>query len=75
MGLTYSTFASWVRKRKESQSQPRIEQPALASLVEITPVEQPSTGLVVELGCGSRIHLADTAHVPLAAALIKTLAR
>jgi hypothetical protein len=46
-----------------------FEQPALGSLVEITPVAQPSTGLVVGLGCGSRIHLAGTAHVALAAAL------
>ncbi len=74
-GLTYSTFASWVRKRKESQNQPRIGEPAPDSLVEITQVGPPAAGLVVELGGGSRIHLADTSQVPLAADLIKTLSR
>jgi transposase-like protein len=72
-GLTYSTFASWVRKRKDLHGPPRIEEPALDSLVEITPVDPPAAGLVVELACGSRIRLADTGQVPLAAALIKTL--
>ncbi len=74
-GLTYSTFASWVRKRKDAQCPQASNSSALDSLVEITPAQPPSTGLVVELGCGSRIHLSDATHVPLAAALLKTLSR
>lgn len=74
-GLTYSTFASWVRKRKESQNQPCIGEPTADSLLEITPIDTVASDLVVELGCGSRIHLVDSSHVPLAAELIKTLSR
>jgi len=70
-GLTYPTFASWVRKRKEAKQ----AQPSLDSLVEITPAASSATGLVVELSGGNRIHLADASQVPLAAALIQTLSR
>lgn len=71
-GLTYSTFASWVRKRKESQGQAGL---VAGSLVEVTPADSPAANLIVELGGGSRIHLANSSHVPLAAELIKHLSR
>lgn len=74
-GLTYSTFASWVRKRRESQGQHRVTKPTPGPLVEVTPLDPPAAGLVVELRYGSRLHLADTSQVQLAAELIKTLSR
>jgi len=74
-GLTYSTFASWVRKRKEAQRPPQNKGAILDTLVEITPASSPTTELIVELGCGSRIHLAEASQVPLVVTLLKTLSR
>lgn len=73
-GLTYSTFASWVRKRKDVRHQLESKNPAQDTLVEVTLASpQTASNLIVELGCGSRIHLSDSTQVPLAAALLKTL--
>ncbi len=74
-GLTYSTFAAWVRKRKDARHKSENKS-APDSLVEVTLASpQPATNLIVELGCGSRIHLIEANQVPLVVALLKTLSR
>lgn len=74
-GLVYPTFASWVKKRKESREAPVAKSSPFGSLVEIDLAGAPRSELSIELPQGARIHLTESGQVPLAAALIKTLAQ
>lgn len=67
IGIKYSTFASWVQKRRKQRaavegSASRRTEPAPLKWVEAT-VEAPATGatpaLVVHLPGGARIEVAD----------------
>lgn len=74
-GLVYSTFASWVKKRKESREEPVAKSSPLGSLVEIDLAGASRRELSIELPQGARIHLTESGQVPTAAALIKALAQ
>lgn len=73
-GLVYPTFASWIKKRRESRANRQTtSQPS--EFVELD-LAEPETGpLVVELPQGARIKIADSSQVRLAAVLLKTLAQ
>ena len=73
-GLVYPTFASWVKKRRESRASIEMASPS-PDFVELDLREPDRGALIVELPHGARIKMADSSQVQLAADLIKTLAR
>lgn len=73
-GLVYPTFASWIKKRRESRASTE-KTPKSSEFVELDLGEPAANPLVVELPQGARIKIADSAQVQLAAALLKTLAQ
>lgn len=81
IGVKYSTFASWVQKRRKQRaavdgSAVRRAEPAALQWVEAA-VEVPAAGvtpaLVVHLPGGARIEVADASQVPVVAVLLRTL--
>lgn len=82
-GVKYSTFGSWLQKRRqETNAYPReLAAPPEALIrslaeVEIIPEKSsPEVGLTIELPGGARLDLKDPQQVPLAAALINHLSR
>jgi transposase-like protein len=73
-GLVYATFASWVKKRRESRAGLEMGSPS-PDFVELDLSGSERDTLIVELPHGARIKIGDSSQVQLAAALIKTLAR
>jgi len=71
-GLVYPTFASWVKKRRESRASTGIASSA-PEFVELNLGEPATTQLVVELPQGALIKIANSSQVQLASALLKTL--
>ena len=72
-GLVYPTFASWVKKRRESRAGLEMASPS-PDFVELDLSGPERDKLTVELPHGARIKIGDASQVQLAAALIKTLA-
>jgi hypothetical protein len=79
-GLKYTTFASWIQKRRRERNEYPVEHAAppeslLQSLaeVEVVPVKATNEGLSIELPGGARMILDHPAQAPLAAALIYNL--
>ena len=84
-GLKYPTFASGVLRRRRPRSTPVAGPPGrdpaatvrwLEAVVEQAGgrTDAAGAGLTVHLPGGARLELAHVAHVPLAAALLQTLA-
>jgi len=73
-GLVYPTFASWVKKRRESHAGIKKES-SPPDFVELDLGETERGSLIVDLPQGASIKIADSSQIQLAAALIKTLAR
>ena len=84
-GLKYPTFASWVLRRRKQRCTPLAGPPGqdpaasvrwLEAVVEQAGgrTDAAGAGLTVHLPGGARLELAHVAHVPLAAALLQTLA-
>ena len=84
-GLKYPTFAAWVqtrRRQRSSDSPAQMAKDPKASLRWLEAVVEQAggradaagAGLTVHLPGGARLELAHVAHVPLAAALLQTLA-
>ena len=79
-GVKYTTFASWVQKRRRERNKYPAEQDApperlLRSLaeVELAPVKATNEGLSIEFPGGARLILNHPEQAPLAAALIYNL--
>ncbi len=73
-GLVYPTFASWIKKRRESRaSMEMMSKPS--EFVELDLGESETQPLVVDLPQGARIKIADSSQVQLAVVLLKTLAQ
>lgn len=81
-GVKYTTFASWVQKRRRERNEYPEEHEAppeslLKSLaeVELAPGKVTSEALSIELPGGARLVLNHPGQAPLAAALINNLSR
>ena len=81
-GVKYTTFASWVQKRRRDRNEYPAEHAAppenlLQSLaeVELAPGKVTSEGLSIELPGGARLILDHPGQAPIAAALINNLSR
>jgi len=72
-GLVYPTFASWVKKRRESRAGLEMATPS-PDFVELDLSSPDRNTLTIELPQGMRIKIGDASQVQLAAALIQTLA-
>ncbi len=74
IGVKYTTFASWVQKRRRppNTGAPAAPSPALR-WVEAA-IQAPGAGLCVHLEGGVRIEITDAAQAKLAAALLRALA-
>ena len=73
-GLVYPTFASWIKKRRESRASMEMTSKP-SEFVELDLGESETQPLVVELPQGVRIKIADSSQVQLAVVLLKTLAQ
>lgn len=73
-GLVYPTFASWVKKRRESRASIKMASPS-PDFVELNLSGPERDTLIVDLPHGARIKIVDSSQVQLAVALIKTLAQ
>lgn len=79
-GVKYTTFASWVQKRRRERNEYPTKHDApseslLQSLaeVELAPIKATNEGLSIELPGGARMILDHPEQAPLAAALIYNL--
>lgn len=76
-GLKYSTLAGWRqrhRRRQRARSTRRVH--LLEAVVEQRPsVDGAQASLVLRLAGGAQLELSDPKQIPLAAALIRTLAQ
>ena len=81
IGVNYSTFASWVQKRRRLRGQYSHEggqsKSALPTLIEafIEPEEQPATtsSLELETQTGLKVRLSHSSEVPVVVQLLKAL--
>lgn len=80
-GLSYSTFANWIQKRRKDGAIPSIvhdaarEKPLFAEvIIPQAPVSpKPPPALKVSLPCGTSFEISDVAQVPLAIQLLQSL--
>lgn len=74
-GVKYQTFAAWRNKRARLNASPKLPAPSPSTFIEVdVPAARSDEGLAVLLPGGAKLHIASTACVPLAAALIRELA-
>lgn len=80
-GISYSTFANWVQKRRRRKpgngSGPtavEVREKMELTLAEVTVQEASSAGLRVELSCGASLVINNAKQAELAAGLIRQLA-
>ncbi len=71
VGITYSTFASWIQKRRRDQNASTPEVPPKWMEVVSAPVV--SAALVIELTSGAKLTVGDESQAKLAAVLIRSL--
>lgn len=72
-GVSYQTFISWIRKRRQTADVPAAQSPAFAEVMV-----KPTGSLVplrVVLPCGAAIELSSRDALPLAIELLSTLRR
>ncbi len=72
-GLKYSTLARWVQLSRHTQ-RPR-RQPQLRLLEAVVASEPRGLVLQVQLPGGARVEIREASQVPLAAALVRALAK
>jgi len=74
-GLKYSTLARWVQRQRPKRTgrAPRLR--LLEAVVEPAQVTAPNSGLVLQLPGGVRVEVGDAKQAPLAAAIVRELAR
>ena len=74
-GLKYSTLARWVQRQRPKRPgrAPRLR--LLEAVVEPAQVTAPNSGLVLQLPGGVRVEVGDAKQAPLAAAIVRELAR
>lgn len=72
VGITYSTFASWIQKRRGKEVIPKKK--VVSKWVEVVSAKPTAiSGLVVELAQGAKVTVTDESQAKLAAVLIRSL--
>lgn len=71
-GITYSTFASWIQKRRGKEVIPAKK--VNSKWVEVVASPSPVCGLTVELAHGAKMIVNDESQAKLAGVLIRSLA-
>lgn len=75
-GVKYQTFAGWLARRRRSSGARALPVPGNLALVEVeAPADRGGASLALRLPGGAEVHVTGVAGVPLAAALIRELAR
>jgi len=71
-GITYSTFASWIQKRRGKEVIPKKK--VASKWVEMVTSSLPAdSGLVVELGNGVKVTISNESQAKLTGVLIRSL--
>jgi transposase-like protein len=77
-GLKYSTFAAWVQRHRRCQPSKLARQVRLleATVDQTASIEDAkSSGVVLRLVGGAEIQITDSKQIPMAAALVRAVAR
>ena len=73
-GIKYQTFAAWRNKRGGPGVSLKLPAPGSSTFIEVeVPAACSGKGVAVLLPGGAKLHIANAASVPLAAALIREL--
>ncbi len=70
-GLTYSTFATWIQKRR--QAKPTKDSSSTPKWVEVVSQNPPSSFLTLELSGGVKLTIQDENQARLAGVFLKSL--
>jgi transposase-like protein len=74
-GISYQTFITWLRKRRQSGEALPPGVPAFAEVMVQQPPPALGAALRIVLPCGTALEVASRAALPLAAELLQTLRR
>jgi hypothetical protein len=78
-GIKYQTFAAWAARRRKggARAPAKSADPVrwLEAMVQEAPGTPGTATLIIRLPCGARIELAELKQVPLAADLLRALAK